>query len=98
MDNETIDEAELQEDEESTIMIDDPHAEPGAFVTLQFGLDEATQLLDVRIAQIPMDLRIIKQFQSQLGDKMAENNMKLVIFNGFAYLAPIKTSSLILAK
>ena len=85
-------------DEELTISVDDPNAKPGAFITLQFGLDEETQMLDVRIAQIPMDLRIIEQFQDQLGSKMSEYNIKLIIHKGLAYLVPIQTSSLIMPK
>lgn len=73
----------------------DKNVKPGTFVTLQFGANPETGQLEVGVVQIPVDLRVIEKLQEMLGPDLADENMKFVIFENKAYLAPIKTSALI---
>lgn len=70
---------------------------PGAFMTLQVHMTDDGEI-QAGIIQVPIDLRIIEDFQAQMGKQLAEANMKLVIVKGQAFLAPIQESSLILPQ
>lgn len=85
----------IQAENEGGELVMDPNVKVGNYVTLQFNVDPETNSLDVRIVKVPLDLRIIEDFQAQVGEVMAQNNLKLVIYEKNAYLVPIKTSSLI---
>lgn len=70
---------------------------PGLFMTLQVHMTEDGEI-QAGVIQVPIDLRIIEDFQAQMGKQLAEANMKLVIVKGQAFLAPIQESSLILPQ
>ena len=67
----------------------------GTFCTLQVGQDPTTGEIQMGIVQIPVPLDMIYAFQEQLGEAMAQENMKLVVYKGRVFLAPVKTTSLI---
>lgn len=67
----------------------------GTFCTLQVGQDPVTGEIQMGIVQIPVPLDMIHAFQEQLGEAMAQENMKLVVYKGRVFLAPVKTTSLI---
>lgn len=68
---------------------------PGVFVTMQIGMD-AEGNISAGIVKVPIDLRIVEDFQAQVGDQLAEANIKLVIVKGEAFCAPIQASSIII--
>lgn len=47
------------------------------------------------ITQVPVPKNIIESFQDRFGAEMEQENLKLVIVKGKAFLAPAKQSSLI---
>lgn len=67
----------------------------GTFCTLQLGQDPVTGEIQMGIVQIPVPLDMVYAFQEQLGEAMAQENMKLVVYKGRVFLAPVKTTSLI---
>lgn len=87
------DEPELTPEQQAFVK----NMKPGVFMTIQVNMNETGEI-QAGIVQVPIDLRIIEDFQTQMGDQLAEENMKFVILNGRAFLAPIKTSSLILPR
>lgn len=70
---------------------------PGFFMTIQVNMSPEGEI-QASIVPVPIDLRIIEDFQSQMGPALEEENMKFVILKDRAFLMPIKTSSLILLK
>lgn len=70
---------------------------PGAFMTLQVHMTDDGEI-QAGIIQVPIDLRIIEDFQAQMGKQLAEANMKLVIVKGQAFLAPIQETSIFIPK
>lgn len=66
-----------------------------AFCTIQVGQDPRTGELHMGIVQIPVPIDMINEFQSQMGEEMAKENMKFVVYKGKAFLAPVQTTSLI---
>ncbi len=67
----------------------------GVFHTLQVGQNPQTGEIEMGIVQLPLPLDMVRAFQEQLGEEMAKENMKLVIYRGRIYLAPLRTSSLL---
>lgn len=75
----------------ATYVLDDV----GEFVTLQLAQNPANGQIEMGIVKFPIPLDMARRFQSQLGEAMAEENMKIVIHKGRVYLAPIQTSRII---
>lgn len=67
----------------------------GVFHTLQVGQNPMTGEIEMGIVQLPLPLDMIRAFQEQMGEEMAKENMKFVIYKGRIYLAPIRTSTLL---
>ena len=70
--------------------------EVGQFVTLQLAQNPTNGQIEMGIVNYPVPLDMVRRFQDQLGDEMAKENMKLVIYKGRVFLAPIQTSRLII--
>lgn len=51
--------------------------------------------VEIGIAQVPVPKGLIEQFQANFGEEMAKENLRLVVHKGKAFLAPVKTTSLI---
>lgn len=85
--------------EEEPITIIDPEKMAiqgmGVFHTLQVGQNPMTGEIEMGIVQLPLPLDMVRAFQEQLGEEMAKENMKLVIYKGRIYLAPVRTSTLV---
>lgn len=75
-----------------------PASEVSNFVLyqqLQFQRDPTDGSVQIGVIQVPVPRGLIEEFQSQFGEAMADENMKMVIVKGKAFLAPNKTTSLI---
>lgn len=88
---EVVDEVDLSQVDPEKLAIQNI----GTFCTLQVGQDPTTGEIQMGIVQIPVPLDMIYAFQEQLGEAMAQENMKLVVYKGRVFLAPVRTTSLI---
>lgn len=90
--------AETADNTEEQVIQTDPKRyvldEVGEFVTLQLAQGHNGEI-EMGIVNYPIPLDMVRRFQAQLGEQMAEENMKLVIHKGRVYLAPIQTSRII---
>ena len=93
---------DVEQTEEEIVLTPEQQAfmagmKPGYFMTISVEMaDDGT--IQAGIVPVPIDLRIIEDFQAQMGSQLAEENMKLVVVKGRAYLAPVQESSLIIPK
>jgi len=65
------------------------------FCSLQVSQNPMTGEMQMGIVQIPVPIDMINAFQEQMGEEMAKENMKFVIYKGKAFLAPVKTTALL---
>lgn len=67
----------------------------GRFCTLQVGQDPVTGEIQMGIIQIPVPIDMINAFQDRMGEEMAKENMKFVVYKGAVFLAPVRTTTLL---
>ncbi len=61
---------------------------------LQFGRT-ADGEIQIGVIQVPVPKALIDQFTTTFGSEMAQENLKLITYQGKLFLAPVKASSLI---